>query len=349
MRLAELHFDLPKELEASVPREMLGERRDESRLLVIDRASGQVGHFRFYQLDQLLRPGDLLVFNNSAVVPAALVGVRQDGRQVVVHLAPPRNGDLVHREAVLNCGCRLQPGDRIVFNGGSLEAIVEGRRPTIDALHRITFRARNGKVTEELLSALSKPITYEYVQGEVSLAALQNVYASVPGSSEPPSAGRHFTPELLERLRAHGVEMTQLTLHTGVSSIEIEEENVEEHTMYEEEYNLPAEAAEAINRARREGRRVIAVGTTVTRTLETCAREDGMVEARHGWTDLYITPGYRFKAIDGLITGLHEAKSTRLVLLTAFVGDKDLVLQVYNEAIERGYRWHEFGDACLVL
>lgn len=350
MRLHELHFDLPRANQAAMPREARGQRRDASRLLVIDRGNAQMSHTRFYNIGRYLRPGDLLVINNSATVPAALHGRLGDGSPVEVHLTPPRSGDLAHREAVLDAAVPIRAGERIQFDGGSLEAVVEGRRTDVTALHRLVFRAGDGQSLHEALHTLSKPIIYhDYVEGDWSLDYFQTIFARVPGSSEMPSAARHFTPELLRALHERGIETAELTLHTGVSSVEIEEETVEDHVMYEEEYNLPVETAAIINRAKTEGRRVIAVGTTVTRTLETCANVDGTVTAAHGWTNLYITPGYRFKAIDGLITGLHEARSTRLVLLTAFAGNKKLVLQAYHQALVRGYQWHEWGDATLVL
>lgn len=350
MRLNELHFTLPRANQAAMPPEARGERRDGARLLVIERATQRVSHTRFFHIGRYLQPGDLLVINNSATVLAALAGRLEDGTPVNVHLAPPRTANLLNREAVLESAATIQPGDHIRFNGGSLEAIVGGRRTDVAALHHLAFQSRNGTSAETLLQRLAEPIRYkDYVQGDWDLSYFQTMFAAVPGSSEMPSAGRHFTPELLSRLQAHGVAVAALTLHTGVSSVDIEEEVVEEHAMYEEEYDLPAATAETVNRAKAEGRRVIAVGTTVTRTLETCANDDGTVHGGHGWTNLYITPGYRFKAIDGLITGLHEAASTRLVLLTAFAQDKDLVLRAYGEALVRGYRWHEFGDATLVL
>lgn len=333
-----------------MPREARGERRDGSRLLVIERARQTIAHSRFFNIGRYLRPGDLLVINNSATVPAALYGVLADGTPVAVHLTPPRTPNSALREAVLDTPAPIRNGDRIRFDGGSLEAVVVGRRADVVALHEILFRAGSDRPVDELIHTLAQPIVYkDYVAGDWDLQYFQTIFARVPGSSEMPSAARHFTPELLHALTVQGVEIAELTLHTGVSSVEIAEPTVEAHVMYEEEYDLPGATATVINRAKAEGRRVIAVGTTVTRTLETCASADGTVTPGHGWTNLYITPGYRFKALDGLITGLHEARSTRLVLLTAFVGDKDLVLRAYHAALVRGYQWHEWGDATLVL
>jgi len=234
------------------------------------------------------------------------------------------------------------------FNRGGLIADIRGRRDDIRELWQLQFRATNGKTAEQTMNELLEPIRYHYLDDQYDLSYFQTVYASEPGSAEMPSAGRHFTLELLEQLQAQGVALTFITLHTGVSSIDIAEEEVEQHVMYEEQYRVSVDAAEAINAARAEGGRVIAVGTTVTRTLETVTDEDGVVHPAEGWTELYITPGYRFKAIDGLVTGLHEPTSTRIVLASAFAGH-ELLLEAYRDAVGRGYEWHEFGDAMLVL
>jgi S-adenosylmethionine:tRNA ribosyltransferase-isomerase len=350
MRMQDLHFDLPRSNMATMPPESRGEQPDRSRLLVIDRSAGAIEHTRFFHIGRYLRAGDLLVINNSATVPAALHGTLRSGESVAVHLMPPRASAPGEREAVLETAASVAVGTRIVFGGGALEATVAAQRPDVVALYRLRFRASNGTPTGDVIARLLQPIVYrEYVEGDWDLRYYQTMFAKAPGSSEMPSAARHFTPDLVAALQAGGVEIAELTLHTGVSGVEIEEATAEEHAMYEEEYNLPIATADAINCAKREGRRVIAVGTTVTRTLETCANDDGTVTSGHGWTDLYIIPGFRFRAIDGLITGLHEARSTRLVLLTAFAGDAALVLRAYNEALIRGYRWHEWGDATLVV
>ncbi|HEU5368884.1 MAG TPA: S-adenosylmethionine:tRNA ribosyltransferase-isomerase [Ktedonobacterales bacterium] len=353
MKLDEMEFKVPKELEASAPPEARGQPRDHARLLVIHRDSGQVEHRRFYQIVEYLKPGDVVVLNVSRTVPAALPGVTDDGQEIELRLSAQRstNGNGGGRiwqavfkpdEAVIKSGMRLSFGD------GALAAVVRQQREDISKLWEVAFDP-TGRPISSWLETLGRPIKYDYVPERWGLDYYQTVYAAVPGSAEMPSAGRAFTPELLEEIQRKGVALAQIILHTGVSNIDIETEQVEQHTMYEEWYQVSPEAAETINRARASGGRVVAIGTTPTRALETVTDEQGIVHAGEGWTSLYITPGYRFKAIDVLLTGLHEAKSTRLVLATAFTGDQALVLRAYNKAIAQGYLWHEFGDLSLIL
>jgi S-adenosylmethionine:tRNA ribosyltransferase-isomerase len=353
MNLDSFNFTIPKELEASAPREARGERRDHARLLVIHRHSGQVDHRHFYEIVDYLRPGDVVVLNISRTVPAALPGVTSDGQEIEMrlssHYSSNGNGSGRIWQAVFKPDSAvITPGLKLVFGNGALTAIVRKKREHIPKLWEIEF-APTDRPIHTWLEQLGRPIKYDYVPDTWGLDFYQTAYAAVPGSSEMPSAGRAFTPELLQHIEAMGVALAKIILHTGVSNIDIETEQVEQHTMYEEWYQVAPEAAATINRARANGGRVIAIGTTPTRTLETVTDEQGIIHPGEGWTSLYITPSYRFKAIDALVTGLHEAKTTRLVLATAFAGDAELVLKAYNEAIQQGYLWHEFGDLSLIL
>jgi S-adenosylmethionine:tRNA ribosyltransferase-isomerase len=352
MKLEELQFEVPEQLEAKAPAEVRGQRRDDARLLVIHRASGLVEHRQFDAVLDYLCPGDVLVLNVSRTLPAALPGLTEDGQAIELRLSANYAADgggngRVWQAVFKPDAAAIHPGLRVSFGGGALRAVVRSKRERIPKLWEVEFD-RSERPVRDWMEILGRPIKYDYTSKPFGLDFYQTAYASVPGSAEMPSAGRAFTPELLARAEAMGVTIAPIVLHTGVSNIYIEEEQVEAHTMYEEWYQVSPEAAEAINRARQAGGRVVAVGTTVVRTLETVAAEDGRVQSGEGWTDLYITPGYRFKAIDALITGLHEARSTRLVLATAFARDHALVLRAYAEAISQGYLWHEFGDVSLI-
>jgi S-adenosylmethionine:tRNA ribosyltransferase-isomerase len=353
MKPEEMDFRVPKELEASAPAEARGQPRDHARLLVIHRDSGQIEHRRFYEIVEYVKPGDVVVLNVSRTVPAAVPGVTDDGQEIELRLSAPRSasgngGGRVWQAVFKPDEAVIKPGLRLSFGDGALTALVRRQREDIPKLWEIAFDPTDRPISS-WLETLGRPIKYDYVPERWGLDYYQTVYAAVPGSAEMPSAGRAFTPELLEQIQRKGVALAQIILHTGVSNIDIETQQVEQHTMYEEWYQVSAEAAEAINRARARGGRVVAIGTTPTRALETVADEQGIVHPGEGWTSLYITPGYRFKAIDVLVTGLHEARSTRLVLATAFTGDQALVLRAYHEAIAQGYLWHEFGDLSLIV
>ncbi len=353
MKLEDMHFTIPKELEAPAPPEARGQPRDHARLLVIHRASGQIEHRRFYEITDYLKAGDVVVLNISSTIPAALPGMTDDGQEIEMrlssHFSTTGNGGGRTWQAVFKPDdAVIRPGMRLAFGEGALTAVVKKKREDIPKLWEIQFDPTDRPISR-WLETLGRPIKYDYVTERWGLEYYQTAYAAVPGSSEMPSAGRAFTPELLAKIEGMGVALAQIILHTGVSNIDIETEQVEQHTMYEEWYQVSPQAAETINRARARGGRIVAIGTTPTRTLETVTDEQGIVHPGEGWTSLYITPGYRFKAIDALVTGLHEAKSTRLVLATAFTGDQALVLRAYQEAIAQGYLWHEFGDLSLIL
>ena len=357
MKLQDLHFELPDEKAAHMPAEALSGDRSDVKLMVIHRDSGLIEHRRFVDLPEYVQPRDVVVLNASATLPSQFMARDAQEREIKVRLSsrdPASNGKADKWYAVFDPDAGIAPGTRLNFADGadgadeSLSATVDARHPNVPKLWRLAFEL-NGTSIDQWRKRLAQPVRYHYVPDAWGLEYYQNVYAQFPGSSEMPSAGRAFTPEMLDALHARGIGVVRIVLHTGVSNIDIEEERIDQHRMYEEEYQLSEEAAQIINHARSRGGRVFAVGTTVVRTLETVANASGFLEEQSGWTSLYIQPGDRFKAVDALLTGFHEAKSTRLVLAVAFTGDKDLVLRAYHEALERDYRWHEFGDLTLIV
>jgi S-adenosylmethionine:tRNA ribosyltransferase-isomerase len=343
-------FELPAALCAREPPERRGLARDGVRLLVIDRRTGAVGHSQFRRLGDHLRPGDLLVFNSSRTLPAALAGtVIPGGCGVEVRLAEHLPDD--SWLALLVChggdpfGCGLRPGLAIDFGAG-LTAEVGERDGRIPRLWRLRFSATGTRLFE-LLHRLGQPVRYEYVAQPWGLDYYQTVYAREPGSAEMPSAGRAFTWWLLLGLRRQGVETAEIVLHTGLSSY-LDDELDARHPVSEEEFFVSEPAADRVNRARAAGRRVVAVGTTVVRALESAAGPGGRVRAGHGYTRLRVTAGHRLRAVDGLLTGLHEPEASHLDLLMAFL-PAATVRDAYAEAVRRGYLWHEFGDLNLIV
>ncbi len=347
---APFSFDLPAELSAKEPPEQRGIARDEVRLLVIDRSSGRVEHTRFNHLGDYLRSGDLLVFNTSRTLPASLVGCdAAPGPCVEVRLAEHLPDDtwlalLICRDDAELFTCGLGAGIELRFSD-ALTCSVLAPDAAIPRLWRIRF----SKTGTELLDALyrvGQPVRYNYVSAPWDLDYYQNVFARDPGSAEMPSAGRAFTWRLLFNLRRRGVRMAYIVLHTTLSSY-MDDDLDAQHPAAEEEYVVGESAAEAINAARRRGNRVIAVGTTVVRCLESAAKE-GRVQAQHGYTRLHVDAHYRLAAVDGLLTGLHEPMASHLDLLTAFL-PPERIKAAYEEAIRLGYLWHEFGDLNLIL
>jgi S-adenosylmethionine:tRNA ribosyltransferase-isomerase len=333
-------FELPAELAASQPPESRGLARDEVRLLVADRNG--LRHARFSGLGQFLRPGDVLVVNTSATLAAAIDGRRPDGMLVVVHfstllddgsalieLRPPGRATGPVTDA--------RAGERIGLAAGAVVVLSQAASPRL-------WRARvavEGDV-RSYLAAHGRPITYAYLTGSWPLAAYQTVFARDPGSAEMPSAGRPFSPELVTALVASGVVIVPVTLHAGVSSLEAGEPPLPEW------FRIPEPTADLVTRSRAAGRRIIAVGTTVTRALESGTAADGTTAATEGWTDLVLGPARPARAVDGIITGWHAPGASHLDLLTAVAGPAR-VDDAYAEAIRHRYRWHEFGDSCLLL
>jgi S-adenosylmethionine:tRNA ribosyltransferase-isomerase len=343
-------FVLPAELSAQEPPERRGVARDRVRLMVLDRGTGDAVHTRFDRLGDFLHAGDLLVFNSSRTLPAVLDGsVTSEGPAVEVRLAEHLPDD--SWLALLVCrhgdrfGCGLHTGLRIAFGQG-LTATVHERDRQIPRLWRLRFAPSGGELID-MLYRLGKPVRYEYVAQPWDLDYYQTVYAREPGSAEMPSAGRAFTWKLLFELQRRGVQTAHIVLHTGLSSY-LDDDLDALHPASEEEYVLGAEAAAKINRARTAGRRVIAVGTTVVRALESAATADGRVRAEHGYTRLRVTADHQLRAVDGLLTGLHEPEASHLDLLTAFL-PAETIRQAYEEAVRRRYLWHEFGDLNLIV
>ncbi len=343
-------FHLPPELSAKEPPERRGIARDHVRLMVIDRRSYSVEHARFDALGRFLRAGDLLVFNTSRTLPAALEGCgAPEGPCIEIRLAEhlPDGAWL----ALLLCqrgdpfSCGLRTGMHIKF-GEDLTGTVEARDERIPRLWKLRF-SKTGHELVDALYRLGRPIRYEYVSAPWDLDYYQTVYAREPGSAEMPSAGRAFTWRLLFDLKRRGVEAAYLVLHTGLSSY-IDDELDATHPASEEEFFISEATADKINNTRERGGRVVAVGTTVVRALETVADDAGRVTARHGYTRLHIKADHRLRAVDGLLTGMHEPEASHLDLLTAFLPPEQIRL-AYEDAVRRGYLWHEFGDLNLIV
>jgi S-adenosylmethionine:tRNA ribosyltransferase-isomerase len=335
---AVMDFALPAELEAHEPPEHRGVPRDAVRLLVSRGAADSVRHHVFGELPALLRPGDLLVVNTSGTLPAA---VRGNGSLVVHFSTPLADGSwLVEFRCHNNTGTsptqlNRSPGSAVPLPGGArltLERPVTGR----------LWQARLSTAVVPYLLKYGKPIRYSYVGQDWDIADYQTVFARIPGSAEMPSASRPFTPPVVTELVARGVLIAPVTLHTGVSSLE------EGEDPYPEPFDVPPATARLVNHVRWDGGRVIAAGTTVVRALESCVDSDGLVRPSSGWTSHVVTPATGVRVVDGLLTGLHEPRSSHLRMLEAFAGP-DLLHRCYEEAIRAGYLWHEFGDVHLML
>jgi len=331
-----IEFTLPPDLEAHVPPEARGLARDQVRLMVTDRRTGAIVHGRFSALPEFLRAGDLVVVNISATLPAALTAHRADGRAVALHLSTQLPGDLWVVEPRIS---PLTPGETLsLAEGGRAIMLLPYRRSGRLWLAHLDLPAP----IVEYLHRWGRPIAYPYVWGTWPLSMYQTVYAEVPGSAEMPSAGRPFTRGVLTRLRENGVGIATVVLHAGVASPERDE------PPYEEFFDVPMATAEAVRVARRNGGRVIAVGTTVVRALESSVDPAGHVVASRGWTDLVITPERGVHSIDGLLTGLHEPRASHWAMLEAVAG-RAVLARSYRAALDAGYLWHEFGDLQLLL
>jgi S-adenosylmethionine:tRNA ribosyltransferase-isomerase len=343
-------FKLPAELSAREPPERRGLARDHVRLMVIDRASGRVEHTRFDHLVNFLRQGDLLVFNSSRTLPASLQGCpAQGGPCIEIRLAEHLPDD--SWLALLICqngdpfSCGLRPGIQIKLSN-ELTALITERDERIPRLWRLTF-SQKGIELLNTFYRLGRPIRYEYVSAPWGLDYYQTVYAREPGSAEMPSAGRAFTWKLLFNLQRSGVQTAYIVLHAGLSSY-LDDHLDAQHLVSEEEYYVSQTAAEKVNDAHQRGGRVIAIGTTVVRALESVADSGGMIQAGHGYTQLKITASLKLRAVSGLLTGLHEPEASHLDLLTAFLS-AEKIQDAYEEAVRLRYLWHEFGDLNLIV
>ncbi len=348
MRTSDFDYDLPPELIAQTPIEP----RDASRLLVVNRATGELAHRQFRDIGEYLRPGDLLVANRSRVIPARLAGRKADSGGVVEALLLARRPDLGpdHWEALVRPGRRIREGQELRFEQGAstLSATVVARTEAGGRILRFLPPA-SGEPVDGVLAQLGTMPLPPYIHAKLEDSErYQTVYSREPGSAAAPTAGLHFTTDLLERLRAQSVETAYVLLHVGLDTFRpVEEENPSDHKMHSEAFELDAQAAAQINAARARGGRVIAVGTTSVRVLESLP-DAAQVEPSQGRTALFITPGYQFHHVDALITNFHLPRSSLMMLVSAFAGI-DLIRRAYAEAIARRYRFFSFGDAMLIL
>lgn len=340
LRKKDFYFNLPQELIAQDPLE----DRSSSRLLVLDKESGETEHHIFRDIVSFLKPGDCLVLNNTKVIPARLLGERaQTGAHVEVLLLKRLEADVW--ETLVKPGKKCRPGTRLVFGGGLLRAEV---LETVEEGNRL-IRFEYEGIWEEVLDRLGEMPLPPYITHKLQdKSRYQTVYAKYEGSAAAPTAGLHFTRELLDEIAAKGVRLAYVTLHVGLGTFRpVKEENVLEHHMHSEFYQVSAETAELINDTKRCGGRVICVGTTSCRTLESAADGDGVVRAGSGNTEIFIYPGYRFKVLDALITNFHLPESTLVMLVSALAG-RENVLAAYEEAVREKYRFFSFGDAMFI-
>ncbi len=339
MKTSDFYFELPPELIAQTPLE----RRDGSRLLALDRTTGETRHMHFYDLPSLLRPGDCLVVNDSRVLPARLIGKRAGGGACEVLLLIDRGNKVW--ECLVRPGKKLRPGAAVTFGDGELSAEVVGEVEGGNRLVRFDYDG----IFLEILERLGKMPLPPYIKEELADGErYQTVYSRVVGSAAAPTAGLHFTPELLKQIQAMGVKVCYVTLHVGLGTFRpVKAENLDEHEMHSEYCVIPQETADVVNETKRAGGRVICVGTTSCRTIESWAGPDGTLSASAGWTSIFIYPGYRFKVLDALITNFHLPESTLIMLVSALAG-REHVLAAYEEAVREKYRFFSFGDAMFI-
>lgn len=340
LKKSDFYFDLPQELIAQDPLE----DRASSRLLVLDRNTGAVSHHGFREIVDYLHPGDCLVLNNTKVIPARLLGERAGtGAHVEVLLLKRRSGDVW--ETLVRPGKKCKPGTELTFGDGLLRARV---LETVEEGNRLVRFEYQG-IWEEILDRLGEMPLPPYITHRLrDRDRYQTVYAKYEGSAAAPTAGLHFTGDLLEQIAARGVHVAYVTLHVGLGTFRpVKEDNVLEHHMHSETYEVTAAAADVINRARQSGGRIVCVGTTSCRTLESAADESGRVRPCSGDTDIFLYPGYRFKATDALLTNFHLPESTLLMLVSALAG-RENVLAAYGEAVRERYRFFSFGDAMFI-
>ena len=340
MRTSDFKYDLPPELIAQTPLA----RRDASRLLCLDKNTGEFTHQYFYELPEFLHSGDCLVLNDSRVLPARLRGSRLPGGGACEVLLLLDRGDKTW-ECIVRPGKHLRQGTRVTFGNGALNAEITAVLPDGNRLVQFDYEGVFLEKLEELGRMPLPPYIKEELQDQ---ERYQTVYSKVNGSAAAPTAGLHFTPELLQKIQDMGVNIAYVTLHVGLGTFRpVKEENVAAHEMHSEYCVISEQTAEIINRTKVNGGRVICVGTTSCRTLESWAKDDGTIEAGAGWTNIFIYPGYRFKIMDALITNFHLPESTLIMLVSAFAG-REHVLQAYKAAVEQRYRFFSFGDAMFI-
>ncbi len=340
MKVSEFNYELPEELIAQVPIE----KRDESRLMILDRKNKTIEHKIFKDIIDYLKPGDVLVRNNTKVIPARLYGKKETGANVEFVLLNRIDGDIW--ETIVRPGNKLHEGTKVIFGDGLLEAkileVMQG------GTRKVQFKYEG--IFNEILDKIGLMPLPPYIHEELKQKdRYQTVYAKYEGSAAAPTAGLHFTPELLEKIKEKGVKIANVTLHVGIGTFRpVKVENIEEHNMHSEHFYIKQEDVDIINTAKKQGNRIIAVGTTSCRVLESISDEKGFVKQIEDDTKIFIYPGYKFKCIDGLITNFHLPESTLLMLVSALAG-KDYIMKAYNEAVKEKYRFFSFGDAMCIL
>ena len=339
MKKSDFYFDLPEELIAQTPIA----QRDASRLMLLDRQTGAIQHRHFYDLPEYLRKGDCLVLNDSRVLPARLIGARPTGGSIELVLL--RDLGENRWECLSRPGRKTRPGQEIFFGNGELKAVVEEVTTGGNRIVRFLYEG----IFLEILEKLGRMPLPPYIREELKdPERYQTIYSRALGSAAAPTAGLHFTSELLDTIRSRGVSVVFVTLHVGLGTFRpVKEDEIEDHEMHAEYCMIPEETARAVNAAKGNGHRVIAVGTTSCRTLESFAGEDGKLQPCSGWTDIFIYPGYRFKCIDALVTNFHLPESTLIMLVSALAG-RENVLQAYQTAVQERYRFFSFGDAMFI-
>ncbi len=340
MKTSDFYYDLPEELIAQDPLE----NRSDSRLMVLDKKTGAVSHHIFRDIVEYLQPGDCLVINDTKVIPARLIGSKEDtGAKIEVLLLKRKTGDVW--ETLVKPGRKAKPGTRIQFGDGLLVGEV---MDIVDEGNRLIKFEFDG-IFEEILDRLGQMPLPPYITHQLKDKDRYNtVYATHSGSAAAPTAGLHFTPELLHTIEEKGVDIARVTLHVGLGTFRpVKVDDVENHHMHSEFYMIDEKAAEKINRAKENGKRVICVGTTSCRTIESAAAENGRLKPCSGWTEIFIYPGYQFKILDCLITNFHLPESTLIMLVSALAG-KEHVLAAYEEAVKERYRFFSFGDAMFI-
>lgn len=340
MKVTDYYFDLPQEQIAQDPLE----DRSSSRLLVLDKETGAYSHHVFREITQFLKPGDCLVLNNTKVIPARLFG-EKEGTQAKIEILLLKRKENDVWETLVKPGKKAKVGTKIIFGGGLLvgevvDIVEEGNR-----LIKFTYEG----IFEEILDQLGQMPLPPYITHQLKdKNRYQTVYAKYDGSAAAPTAGLHFTPELLQQVKDMGVDIAEVTLHVGLGTFRpVKVDNILDHHMHSEFYMVTQEAADKINNAKKNGHRVICVGTTSCRTIESAADENGMLRESSGWTEIFIYPGYKFKVLDCLITNFHLPESTLLMLVSALAG-REHVLAAYEEAVKEGYRFFSFGDAMFI-
>ena len=339
MELKEFNYSLPEELIAQTPIK----KRDESRLMVLNRKTQTIEHKIFKDIVEYLEPGDCIVRNNTKVLPARLYGKKETGANVEFLLLNQIEGDIW--ESIVRPGNKLHAGTKVVFGNGILEA--EVLEVMAGGTRKVQFRY-NG-IFNEILDKIGLMPLPPYIHEQLkNKNRYQTVYAKYQGSAAAPTAGLHFTEELLKKIEGKGVEIANVTLHVGIGTFRpVKVQKIEEHQMHSEHFYIKQEDVDKINKAKNQGKRVIAVGTTSCRVLETIAKEDGTVSSMEGDTKIFIYPGYKFKCIDGLITNFHLPESTLLMLVSALAG-KEYIMKAYNEAVKKKYKFFSFGDAMYI-